>query len=81
MYRGVLISGCWNRGVPLCTEVSSFQGVGIEEFQCILTSGCWNRGVSGVLISGDFKREVFHPEKSLSIAEDNLIINTRNLHS
>ena len=20
VYRGVLISGCWNRGVPLCTE-------------------------------------------------------------
>ena len=35
LYRGVLISGCWNRGVPLYTEVSSFQGVGIEEFHCI----------------------------------------------
>ena len=35
VYRGVLISGCWNRGVPLHTEVSSFQGVGIEEFHCI----------------------------------------------
>ena len=48
MYRGVLISGCWNRGVPLYTEVfsflggvplytevSSFLGVGIEEFHCI----------------------------------------------
>ena len=34
-YRGVLISGGWNRGVPLCTEVSSFQGVGIEEFHCV----------------------------------------------
>ena len=39
VYRGVLISGCWNRGVPLYTEVScwnrgtSFQGVGIEELQ------------------------------------------------
>ena len=32
VYRGVLISGCWNRGV---TETSSFQGVGIEEFHCI----------------------------------------------
>ena len=30
MYRGVLISGCWNKEVPLCTEVSSFQGVGIK---------------------------------------------------
>ena len=29
-YPSVLISGCWNRGVPLYTEVSSFQGVGIE---------------------------------------------------
>ena len=35
VYRGVLISGCWNRGVPLYTEVSLFQGVGIEEFHCI----------------------------------------------
>ncbi len=35
MYRGVLISGGWNRGVPLYTEVSSFQGVGIEGFHCI----------------------------------------------
>ena len=33
--KGVLISGCWNREVPLYTEVSSFQGVGIEEFHCI----------------------------------------------
>ena len=28
-------SGCWNRGIPLYTEVSSFQGVEIEEFCCI----------------------------------------------
>ena len=35
VYRGVLISGCWNRGVPLYIEVSSFQGIGIEEFHCI----------------------------------------------
>ena len=35
VYRGVLISGGWNRGVPLYREVSSFQGVGIEEFHCI----------------------------------------------
>ena len=34
-YRVVLISGGWNRGVPLHTEVASFQGVGIEEFHCI----------------------------------------------
>ena len=27
VYRGVLISECWNGGVPLYTEVSSFQGV------------------------------------------------------
>ena len=33
--RDVLISGCWNRGVSLYTEVSSFQGVGIEEFHSI----------------------------------------------
>ena len=30
MYRGVPISGGWNRVVPLCTEVSSFQGVYTE---------------------------------------------------
>ena len=34
VYRGVFISGGWNRGVSLYTEVSSFQGVGIEEFHC-----------------------------------------------
>ena len=27
VYRGVLISGAWNRGVPLYTEVSLFQGL------------------------------------------------------
>ena len=34
--------------VPLYTEVSSFQGVGIEKFHCtegVLISVCWNRGV------------------------------------
>ena len=35
VYRGVLISGGWNREVPLYTEVSSFQEVGIERFHCI----------------------------------------------
>ena len=35
VYRDVLISGGWNREVPLYTEMSSFQGVGIEEFHCI----------------------------------------------
>ena len=35
VYRGLLISGGWNRGVPLYTEVSSFQVVRIEEFHCI----------------------------------------------
>ena len=35
VHRGVLISGGWNREVPLYTEVSSFQGVGIEVFHCI----------------------------------------------
>ena len=50
MYRGFLISGGWNRGVPLYTEVSSFQGVGIEElhtccYRGVLISGGWNRGV------------------------------------
>ena len=49
VYRGDLISGCWNRGVPLYTEVSSFQVVGIERSSTIyrgdLISGGWNRGV------------------------------------
>ena len=27
--------GGWSRGVPLYTEVSSFQGVGVEVFHCI----------------------------------------------
>ena len=31
----VLISQGWDRGAPLYTEVSSFQGVGIEELHCI----------------------------------------------
>ena len=39
MYRGVLISGDWdwNREVPLYTEASSFQGIGIgiERFHCV----------------------------------------------
>ena len=35
VYRGVLTPGCWNRGVPLYTEVYSLQGVGIEGFHCI----------------------------------------------
>ena len=34
-FRGVHTSGCWNRGVPLYTEVSTLQGVGIEGFHCI----------------------------------------------
>ena len=33
--RSVLISGGWNRGIPLYTEVSSLQGVRIEGFHCI----------------------------------------------
>ena len=31
----VLIFGCWNRGVPLYTEVSTLLGVGIEGLHCI----------------------------------------------
>ena len=34
VYR-VLISGFWNRGFPLYTEISSFQDVGKEGFHCI----------------------------------------------
>ena len=33
--KGVLISGCWNRGVPLYAEVSSFHDNGIEGFHCM----------------------------------------------
>ena len=33
--KGIFISRGWNRGVPLYTEVSSFQGVGIDGFHCI----------------------------------------------
>ena len=32
---GVLISGSWNKGVPPYTAMSSFLGVGIERFHCI----------------------------------------------
>ena len=32
VYRGVFISGGWNREVLLHTEVFSFQGVGLEGF-------------------------------------------------
>ena len=32
IFKYVLI---WNRGVPLYTEMTSLQGVGIEEFHCI----------------------------------------------
>ena len=43
-----LTSGGWNKGVPLYTEVSSFQGVRIEGspvYRGVLTSGGWNREV------------------------------------
>ena len=54
VYRGVLISGCLNRGVPEVSsfqgvEVSSFQGVGIERSTVyradVLVSGGWTREV------------------------------------
>ena len=34
--------------IPLYTEMSSLQGVGVEGFHCIQRcphSGCWNRGI------------------------------------
>ena len=43
--RGVIISGGLNRGVPLYTEVSSFQGVWVPLYRGVLISGGWNRGV------------------------------------
>ena len=48
VYRGVLISGGWNGGVPMYTEVSSFKSVEIEEFYCIQRHPhfrVWNRRV------------------------------------
>ena len=58
-YRGVFISGCWNKEVLLYAEVSSFQGVGIKRFPLYteLSSfqGVGIRGSTvyrGVLISG-----------------------------
>ena len=38
------MSGCWNRGVPLYTEVFSFLGVEIEEFPCIQRCLIWGGG-------------------------------------
>ena len=35
VYKDVLTSGGWSRGVPLYTEVSSFQGVGMVGFHCM----------------------------------------------
>ena len=35
VYRGVLISVCWNRGVQ-SVEIEGFRVLGLE---------CWNRGV------------------------------------
>ena len=56
VYRGVFISGGWSRGVPLYTEVSSFQEVGIEEFhRCPHFKGLSSRGV---LISWGWNRRV-----------------------
>ena len=53
----------WNRGVPLYTEVSSFQWIGIEEFHCIQKCPHFrelNRGpllyTKGVFISGSWNR-------------------------
>ena len=45
MYRGILISKGWNRGVPLYTEVSSFQEVKRGYYRGALISWGWNRGV------------------------------------
>ena len=44
-FHYILITGGWNRGVPLYTEVSSFQGVGIEGFHCIQRCGVKIEGV------------------------------------
>ena len=47
-HRGVLISGCWNKGVPLFKEVSSFQEVGVKEFNCTEVSSFHGVGIEGV---------------------------------
>ena len=36
----------WNRGIPLYTEVSSFQVIEITVYRGVLISGGWNRGIS-----------------------------------
>ena len=35
IHKLLLISAGWNRRVPLYTEASSFQGVGVEGFHCL----------------------------------------------
>ena len=70
VYRGVLISGCWNRGVPLYTEVSSFQGIGIEGFHHIQRCphlGSWNRGVPEVSSFEGVGIEGFHTYTEVSL--------------
>ena len=62
VYRGVLISGGWNRGVPLYTEVSLFQGVGIERLHCIQWCTHYRGSIvykRGVLISRGWNKQ-FH---------------------
>ena len=55
----------WNRGAPLYTEVSSFQGVvRIEEFHCTYTVVSLFQGVGierirGVLVAGCWNKEGF----------------------
>ena len=56
-HLSILISGGWNREVPLYTEVSSFQEVEIKGstvYRGVLISEGWNRGIplytEGVLI-------------------------------
>ena len=47
----------WNRGVPLYTEASSFQGVGIEEFHCIQRCPHFRRvGIEGFIERASPKR-------------------------
>ena len=45
VYKVVLISGDWNREVPLYTEMSSFQGGSSTVHRGAFISRCWNRGV------------------------------------
>ena len=71
VYRGVL-SGGWNREVPLYTEMFSFQGIGrvVPIYRGHLRiSGCWNNVVppyTEVFSFHEIRRESFHYIEGIS---------------